>query len=185
MDGVCTPAGKPLQRKTTYDRRRLSRLLALLVIAAASHATGARAETLVGEVVGVADGDTVTVLDVDHRQHKVRLAGIDAPERKQPFGHRSTQALAQMVFRHQVTVEWHKKDRYQRIVGLVRVGGSDVGLEQVRAGLAWHYLAYAKEQSAADRERYSQAEAEAKSSNRGLWGDRSFEPPWEYRAHRR
>jgi endonuclease YncB( thermonuclease family) len=161
-------------------------LFALLVVAELGFAAGgARAETLIGEVVGVADGDTVTIVDADHHQHKVRLAGIDAPEKKQPFGNRSRQALAQLVFRQEVTVEWHKKDRYQRLVGLVRVGGLDAGLEQVRAGLAWHYLAYAKEQSATDRHRYSQAEADAKSTNRGLWSDHASEAPWEYRARTR
>jgi endonuclease YncB( thermonuclease family) len=159
-------------------------VFAILALAAAG-AAAARAETLVGEVVGVADGDTVTVLDADHHQYKVRLSGIDAPEKSQPFGNRSRQALAQMVFRQQVTVEWHKTDRYQRLVGLVRVGNSDVGLAQVRAGLAWHYLAYAKEQSPMDREHYSQAQDEARSSNRGLWSDRTSEPPWEFRARQR
>jgi endonuclease YncB( thermonuclease family) len=146
---------------------------------------GSHAETLTGKVVRVADGDTLTVLDANQRQYKVRLTGIDAPEKGQPFGHRSRQALADLVFRQHVSVEWHKKDRYQRLVGLVRVEGLDVGLQQLRAGLAWHYIAYAKEQSAAERQQYSQAEAEAKSSKRGLWSDGAPQPPWEYRARRR
>jgi endonuclease YncB( thermonuclease family) len=143
------------------------------------------AETLRGNVVGIADGDTVTVLDSTLRQHKVRLAGIDAPEKGQPFGNRSRQELAKLVFHRQVAVEWHKKDRYHRLVGVIRVGDFDVAYEQVRAGWAWHYRAYAKEQRSGDRVRYAQAEDEARSSKRGLWLQAGAEPPWEYRARRR
>lgn len=162
---------------------RLSTVMAGLLLAA--FALSARAETLLGSVVGIADGDTVTVLDGSLRQHKVRLAGIDAPERGQPFGNRSRQALAAMVFRRHVAVEWHKKDRYQRLVGSVRVGENDAGLALVRAGLAWHYRAYANEQTASDRTAYGRAEDEARASRRGLWLDASPEPPWEYRARRK
>lgn len=91
----------------------------------------ATAETLTGEVVGLADGDTVTVLDEAKTQHKVRLADIDAPEKKQPFANRARQSLATLVFRKQVVVDWHKTDRYGRIVGKVFADNVDVGLEQV------------------------------------------------------
>ena len=143
------------------------------------------ADTLTGEVVGIADGDTLTLLDATKTQHKIRLAGIDAPEKRQPFGDRSKQSLAAMVFRKQVTVDWTKHDRYGRIIGKVLVGGEDACLAQVRAGLAWHYKAYEREQSHADRDRYAQAEVEARRGRRGLWRDPSPTPPWEFRHPRR
>ena len=106
-----------------------------------------------GNVVGIADGDTITVLDADKVQHKIRLTGIDAPEKKQPFGNRSKQSLSDMVFNKTVTVETGKRDRYGRELGKVLADGKDVNLERVRAGLAWHYKAYERTQSAADRQK--------------------------------
>ena len=72
---------------------------------------------LLGRVVAVADGDTITVLGADRQQHKIRLQGIDAPERTQPFGERSKQSLSRMVFERDVRIKWDKRDRYRRIVG--------------------------------------------------------------------
>ena len=87
-----------------------------------------------GKVVAVADGDTITVLDADQVQHKIRLTGIDAPEKKQPFGNRSKQNLSDMVFNKTVIVETDKRDRYGRELGKVLASGKDVNLEQVCAG---------------------------------------------------
>jgi len=134
-----------------------------------------------GNVVGVADGDTITVLDADKVQHKIRLTGIDAPEKKQPFGNRSKQSLSDMAFNKTVTVETDKRDRYGRELGKVLVSGKDVNLEQVRAGFAWHYKAYERTQSATDRQAYADAENEAKAAKRGLWVDPEPMPPWEWR----
>ena len=100
-------------------------------------ACSAHAETLTGRVVGIADGDTVTVLDANRQQHKIRLAGIDAPEKTQPFGDRSKQNLSTLVFDKQVAVEWKKQDRYGRTVGKVLINGIDANLAQVKAGMAW------------------------------------------------
>lgn len=111
------------------------------------------ASNLAGQVVGVSDGDTITVLDHDHQQHKVRLAGIDAPENGQPFGQRSKENLSRLVYGQQVNVQWKKHDRYQRIVGKVMVADSnckatpcrktlDAGLAQLTVGLAWWYSKY-------------------------------------------
>ncbi len=141
----------------------------------------AAAETLHERVVSVADGDTITVLDSSKTQHRIRLAGIDAPERGQPFGTRSRENLAKWVFRRDVIVEWHKKDRYGRLVGVVLVDGDDVNLEQVRAGLAWWYRDYAKEQRPEDREVYELAEKAAREKKRGLWADPKPIAPWEWR----
>jgi endonuclease YncB( thermonuclease family) len=139
------------------------------------------AETLVGKVVGVSDGDTITVLDSNQIQHKVRLAGIDAPEKRQPFGSKSREALASMVFQKLVDIDWKKHDRYGRLVGKVTVGGLDVCRRQLDLGLAWHYVKYAKEQTDADRSTYSAAERAARDSRRGLWSDPLPVPPWEFR----
>lgn len=134
-----------------------------------------------GNVVGVADGDTITVLDADKVQHKIRLTGIDAPEKNQPFGNRSKQSLSNMVFNKTVTVETDKRDRYGRELGKVFAGDKDANLEQVRAGFAWHYKAYERTQSATDSQTYADAENEAKAAKRGLWVDADPTPPWEWR----
>ena len=152
------------------------------------------AATLAGRVIHVADGDTLTVLDDQHRSHKIRIAGIDAPERGQPFGRRSAEALIRLTTNRFVTVDGGKTDRYQRRVGIVRVAppgcascepSVDVGLALIDAGLAWHYRAYEREQNAADRERYRTAEDDARARQNGLWADVSPTPPWDWRRARR
>lgn len=155
--------------------------LALLLLAS----VGASAESYSGIVVGVADGDTVTVLDASMQQHKIRLAGIDAPEKTQPFGNVSKQHLAQLVFQKQVTIEFDKLDRYKREVGKVQIAGLDANIEQIKAGLAWHYKKYEKEQPAADRQTYSIAETNAATARRGLWQDQNPIPPWDFRKAKR
>lgn len=139
------------------------------------------AENIAGRVVGVADGDTITVLDSTNQQHKIRLAGIDAPEKNQPWGQASKQSMSDQVFDRQVIVETGKRDRYGREVGKVLVDGRDANLEQIKRGLAWHYKKYEREQPAADRPVYATAEIEARSARRGLWADSSPMPPWEWR----
>ncbi|WP_372703704.1 thermonuclease family protein [Candidatus Accumulibacter contiguus] len=151
---------------------------------------GASAETLTGRVVGVADGDTITVLDANREQHKIRLGGIDAPEKAQPFGQRSKQSMSTLVFGKEVDVQWNKRDRYQRIVGKVMVQPSgcptcpktlDAGLAQLTVALAWWYQKYAKEQSTEDAGRYEFAEHEARAKRVGLWADGQPIPPWDWR----
>ena len=139
------------------------------------------AETISGKVVGVMDGDTIEVLDVTKTLRRIRLGGIDAPEKVQPFGARSKQHLSDQVFGKQVEVQSNKTDKYGRTVGKVMVGGKDVNLEQVRSGLAWHYKKYQKEQSATDQSAYADAETSARSMKSGLWNDPKPMPPWEWR----
>ena len=139
---------------------------------------------LEGRVVRVIDGDTVVLLDATQEQHRIRLAGIDAPERKQPFGTKSKQYLAGMVGSEDVTVDWNKRDRYHRIVGKIIHDGQDVDLAMVRAGFAWWYRKYAHEQSPADRVLYEDAEEKAREQGTGLWVDPDPVPPWDWR-HRR
>jgi len=138
-------------------------------------------ETLQGTVVAISDGDTITVLDGGKTQHKIRLAGIDAPEKAQAFGERSKQHLSDLVFGKTVAVDWNKTDRYGRTIGKVIVNGQDANLSQVQAGLAWHYKQYEKEQSASDRSSYAQAEVDARVRKVGLWGDAAPTPPWDFR----
>ncbi len=162
--------------------------LALFVVATiltGLFAAQVHAEILSGRVVGVADGDTVTVLDASRQQHKIRLMGIDAPEKKMPYGNRSKQSLSDMVFDRQVQVEYSKKDRYGRTVGKIIVGGVDANLAQIKAGMAWHYKQYQRDQSVADRAAYAQAEEEARTSMRGLWKDTDPMPPWDWRKQQK
>jgi len=162
-------------------------LRAVTAAAALLALTPAHASELRGRVVAIADGDTVTVLDDGQAQHKVRLAGIDAPERGQPFGDASKKSLSAQAFNQAVTVVWHKRDRYGRLVGVVRIqpSGTDVNLAQVAAGMAWHYSAYAGEQTAGDRDLYGSAEVRARETRRGLWRDLAPVPPWEFRRAQR
>ncbi|MDP1718635.1 MAG: thermonuclease family protein [Burkholderiales bacterium] len=159
--------------------------MALTIFFATLLAGSVYGATLEGHVVGVHDGDSITVLDTSRIQHKIRLAGIDAPELKQAFGTRSKQNLSKLVYNHQVTVEWNKLDRYGRTVGVVLVDGHDVNLEQVRVGMAWWYRQYAKEQAPDDRRLYEQAENDARTAKRGLWADNEPVPPWEWRRANR
>ena len=83
-----------------------------------------------------------------------------------------------------MVVDYHKRDYYKRILGKVLLSDQDMNLEQVRAGLAWHYKKYQKDQTSADRELYSEAEIEAREAGRGLWYDADPVPPWEYRKRK-
>lgn len=138
-----------------------------------------------GRVVGVADGDTITVLDDNNVQHKVRLMGIDAPEKSQDFGNVSRQHLAARVFSKTVAVEYSKVDRYRREIGKVLFDGKDINLEQVFTGMAWHYKKYAREQPPEDQDKYAIAENRARVLAVGLWSLPSPVPPWDYRRSRR
>jgi len=138
-------------------------------------------DSLTGKVVKITDGDTLHVLDANHQEHKIRLAGIDAPERKQAYGLASRKHLASIVAGQQVTIEYQKRDRYGRIVGKVWVNGMDACLEQVKAGFAWHYKKYQHEQSLEDQKLYADAKNKARHERLGLWRENNPIPPWEYR----
>lgn len=146
--------------------------IALLCLVVSAFAQG---ETLTGKVVGVADGDTLTILDASNRQTKIRLHQIDAPEKKQDFGQRSKQSLSDLVYGKQVRVEVATTDRYGRTVGKVWIGGTDANLEQVKRGMAWVYEKYAKEPA------YFAAERTAKMNRTGLWDQPNPTPPWVFR----
>jgi endonuclease YncB( thermonuclease family) len=147
-----------------------------------------------GRVVAVADGDTITLLDADRKQHKIRLSAIDAPELRQASGIRSRQHLSGLVLHQPVKIIGDKRDPDGRLVGKVLTSARclvrpcplsyDVSLAQVASGMAWHYEQYEGEQSAQDRRRYAAAEDDARARGIGLWSDAKPRPPWEWRRHR-
>ncbi len=128
------------------------------------------------KVVGVSDGDTITVLH-DGKGERIRLHGIDCPERRQAFGKRAKQFTSTLVFGETVTVQVVDRDRYGRTVGVVLLpDGRSLNHELVRAGLAWMYRRYTNDQSLSD------LEEEARVARRGLWADAEPVPPWEWRV---
>ena len=139
------------------------------------------AEVLNGTVVGISDGDTITVLDKLSKEHKVRLMGIDAPEKSQAFGNEAKQTLLNYIYKKEVSVEYKKLDKYKRIVGKVTVDGQDICLQLIRDGMAWHYTEYKKEQSKTDRYLYREAEEKARQVNLGLWVEKHPVSPWLFR----
>ena len=164
----------------TNDFNRVLVFIALAALTATSNA-----DTLTGRVVGIADGDTLTLLDATNTQHKIRLSGIDSPEKGQPFGQVCKKSLSGLAYDRVAVIESNKLDRYGRVIGKVLVNGQDVNLEQVRRGCGWHYKKYQNEQILDDRLSYNAAEESARASRVGLWTDNEPMPPWEWRKARR
>ncbi len=133
------------------------------------------------ELVRVLDGDSLIVRNAGGGEVEIRIHGIDAPERRQPYSNASRRALSERLSEDELVVEPYTRDRYDRVVAKLTVDGRDVGLDQIAAGLAWHYRHYAGEQSRKDRELYAAAEDRARAGGLGLWADREPVPPWEYR----
>lgn len=149
---------------------------------------------ITGRVVSVSDDDTIKVLDANKVQHKIRLTGIDAPEKGQPFGNASKKHLASLVAGKDVRVKSSKNDRYGRVLGKVWVQPGDcpscgktlnANHAQILSGMAWWYRYYAKDQSPEDRGRYESAEDEAKKRGRGLWSEPNPVPTWDWRRGQR
>ena len=146
------------------------------------------AEQLIAKVIGVADGDTLTVLIVDGQTktpRRVRLSGIDAPEKAQAFGAVAREQLSRMAFGQVGHLDCRATDQYGRSVCVVRVDGVDVGLRMIELGLAWHYKRYASSQPQNEATRYARAEEAAKAAKAGLWRDLGTAaapvPPWDWR----
>ncbi|MEM5491320.1 thermonuclease family protein [Enterobacter cloacae] len=131
-----------------------------------------------GRSVRVLDGDTVEMLEPGNQLMHIRLAGIDAPEKSQPFGQRSRQELSSMVAQLHVTVTGSDKDRYGRLLGTVWLGVTDVNAEQIRKGLAWAYRYHGKPA----RPDYAVLEAEARRQSVGLWSEPGQTEPWRWRS---
>lgn len=163
----------------------MKRVLSFLMMFMALLVSNANATAVLqGRVVGVSDGDSLTLLDAEKRQYKIRLQGIDAPEIKQAYGQKSKESLSKMVYGKTIQVHAYKKDRFGRTVGQVILGDIDICLEQVRRGLAWHFKDYQDEQSAEDRERYDRAEKQAREQGLGLWQDAAPVAPWVFRQRK-
>jgi micrococcal nuclease len=126
-------------------------------------------------VVRISDGDTFTGLDSQNRQVKIRLHGIDAPEKAQAFGNVARKALGDLIEGKTVEVQQVDKDRYGRVVANVHIGGTHVNRELVAKGLAWRYVQYDK------KGEFTQVEQAAKTARKGLWADANPVPPWEWR----
>ena len=141
----------------------------------ASSATAAElADLAEGEIVGVHDGDSCTLL-VGKDEFKIRLEGIDTPELGQPFGKNAKQALSNYIFGKEVTARISGQDRYQRYLGTLLVDGQNVNLQLVKDGCAWHYKEYSSDEALAA------AETAARSAGLGLWQDAAAVAPWQWR----
>lgn len=132
------------------------------------------------QVVGVSDGDTVTLLTDKNTEVRMRLNGIDAPESKQSFGARAKERLSDLIYGKTVTAKIDGTDRYGRALGEITYGGASVNDRMVRDGLAWWYRQYAKKDT--DLERF---ETEARNARRGLWSEPNPQEPWAWRKERR
>ncbi|MDP3211912.1 thermonuclease family protein [Methylotenera sp.] len=152
----------------------------LLLSVALSLSTMAYAETITGRVVGVSDGDTLTILDQSNTQFKIRLAAIDAPEKAQPFGQRGKQKLSDLCFGKSANVQVISTDRYGRSVGEVDCAGVNANEVMVQSGLAWVYRKYDKGYG-----HLYGLEDDARNARRGLWADDNPTPPWEWRKAKR
>jgi endonuclease YncB( thermonuclease family) len=138
-------------------------------------------------VLTVSDGDTLkaqceTAAGLEIR--RIRIAGIDAPERGQPFSQLSRRSLADRTRGKTVQADCYKLDRYGRHICRVALAGADLGLEQVRDGMAWRYAAFEAEQNERERVAYTEGEAKARDAGRGLWQDPAPLPPWQWRNAR-
>jgi endonuclease YncB( thermonuclease family) len=134
-----------------------------------------------GLVVAISDGDTITLLTEDKQQLKIRLVGIDTPEKKQAFGTKARDHLASRIFKQDVEVDLRKKDQYGRHLGVIYIGGVDINQSMIQDGYAWFYKHYAKEQPKEEALRYAKAEQDARAKQKGLWTDPNPVPPWEFR----
>lgn len=128
-------------------------------------------------VIGISDGDTITCLDKQKETHKIRLAEIDAPEKRQDFGVKSKDNLAKMIYQKNVLVKYKQKDRYNRIVGYIEQEGKDINQKQINDGMAWYYTQYGGTVT------YEIAQAKAKHHERGLWASSNYIAPWDYRKN--
>lgn len=155
---------------------KVVRMRLVLSLVLAFVALPAAAQTVTGKVVGIADGDTLTILTPQRAQLKVRLDGIDAPEDGQEFSAAAKRALSALTSGKTVTLQVSGTDRYERTLGTVIADGQNVNLVMVRAGFAWHFVKYS------DDEDLAAAERAARSERRGLWADLRPIAPWDYRA---
>lgn len=165
---------------SALERKLKTAILALLLVS-----LSAFAEPYSARVIGIKDGDTITVLDASKTQHVIRLMGIDAPEKKQAYGSKAKETLSDLIYGQDVLVDTKKLDRYGREIGKITVAGRDANLAMISAGMAWHYKQYEREQLVLDRVTYAEAEIDARRDRLGLWRDAEPVAPWEWRHAKR
>ena len=160
-------------------------VLAIPVVVSASRNhtnNSAPIETISGKVIRVADGDTITILNAENKQTKIRLYGIDAPEKAQDFGNKSREKLASLVAGKNINVMVMDIDRYGRSVGRIKIGEQEVAEEMLKAGMVWLYTAYCK---IPECKHWKELETQAKTAKIGLWSNPTAQEPWLWRkAHR-
>ena len=129
------------------------------------------------KVVGISDGDTFTVINRDNLQLKIRINGIDAPEKRQAYGNKAREYLSSLIFGKQIDVDVQKQDKWGRYIAIVYTpDGSDVALLMLKAGYAWQYVQYDTSQL------YYNAQNMARSQKLGLWADSYPIAPWDFRS---
>ena len=174
-----TPYANAYTAAVETRRQARGRILGQVVpwlVVSAFLAGPAAAEEFTARVVGVTDGDTLTVLHAGHSE-TVRLVGVDAPERRQAYGERAKRFTADLAFDRSVTVRTTGRDRYGRRLGeVVLPDGRSLNQELVRAGYAWWFRKYSRDG------RLARLEEEARQSRRGLWADQAPQAPWDYRV---
>lgn len=166
------PLGKPSGFFIGVFMRLLNVMFILLLL---KLSTTAKAEYLIARVVGIMDGDTIEVLDLNKNRHKVRLAQIDAPEKAQPFGNRSKEYLSDLIYKKEVILDWQKKDRYDRLLAIVHVDKKNINYDMVINGYAWAYDRYVTDDI------YRLAQQYAQTRQVGLWGHANPVAPWNWR----
>lgn len=174
-------------KSTREELRNFLRTVVLLAILLTAFPAVCIANTalLNGCIVRVVDGDTVELQDDRRIIHTIRLAGIDAPEAKMPYGKQANEFLTDLILGKEVVALTYKQDRYGRTIATILLAGQDVNLAMIGAGLAWHYKHYAKEQTAADALAYSQAENIARAKHLAVWQESNPAAPWDWRANHR
>ena len=163
--------------------RKLCLILLLIFLPALPASLSAQTEKYRGEVVSVADGDTITVLTTDFERIKVRFYGIDCPEKGQPFGEQAKSYLNTLLYGKTVDIEVLDIDRYSRYVGIVRFNSQSVNNLLMSEGLAWYYAEYCREESVCAELKAS--ERQARRQKKGLWSDSKSIPPWDWRRSKR
>ncbi|MEI7530718.1 MAG: thermonuclease family protein [Betaproteobacteria bacterium] len=169
---------------TKYTINAIFSMFVFCFFSIGSHSAVISGETIFGKVVSIADGDTLTVLNKENHEVRIRLVGIDCPEKSQAFGGRAKRLLSEKVFGHNVRVETRGQDNFQRTLGVIRFADLDINEYLIMEGVAWHYKKYASTQPPEEAKRYANAEQSAKAAKRGLWAQDNPTPPWEFRAQK-
>ena len=140
----------------------------------------------------IVDGDTIHVVDKYGNQFKIRLTGIDAPEKNKAYGLESKNQLSEAINNRWVFLESkpnegkpYTVDRYKIVLAKVIFNGADINLLQISSGYAWHFKRYQNQQSPSDREAYDYAEKNAKKNQLGLWEEKKPIAPWKWRKIRK